>query len=139
MIVLDTNVISAIMSDPPVDAVADWIDHQAQQSIWTTSINVFEIRSVLHTMPAGRRQARLSEVFEQFLEGINRRVAEFDYHAAELAAELAAAREKKGRPGDLRDTMIAGIVLAHHASLATRNVAHFADIRATVVDPWTSK
>ena len=26
-------------------------------------------------------------------------------------------RQKKGRPGDLRDTMIAGIALAHHAAL----------------------
>lgn len=138
MVVLDTNVISAIMSDPPVDQVADWLDHQAQSSIWTTSITVFEIRSGLRTMPEGRRQSRLSEVFTQFLDGINRRVAEFDEHAAELAAELVAAREKKGRPGDMRDTMIAGIVLARHASLATRNVTHFADIHATVVNPWAS-
>ena len=34
-------------------------------------------------------------------------------------------RQKKGRPGDLRDTMIAGIALAHHATLATRNTAYF--------------
>jgi predicted nucleic acid-binding protein len=32
--------------------------------------------------------------------------------------------------------MIAGIVLSHHASLATGNVMHFADISATVVNPW---
>jgi predicted nucleic acid-binding protein len=35
--------------------------------------------------------------------------------------------------------MMAGIVLARHASLATRNVSHFADIRATVINPWASK
>jgi predicted nucleic acid-binding protein len=34
-----------------------------------------------------------------------------------------------------RDTMIAGIVLAHHATLATRNVRDFDDIHATVIDP----
>jgi len=33
-----------------------------------------------------------------------------------------ASRQKKGRPGDLRDTMIAGIVLAHRAPLATLNI-----------------
>jgi predicted nucleic acid-binding protein len=47
-----------------------------------------------------------------------------------------ASRHKKGRPVDLRDTMIAGIVLAHHATLATRNTAHFEDIAAAVVNPW---
>jgi predicted nucleic acid-binding protein len=34
--------------------------------------------------------------------------------------------------------MIAGIVLSHRASLATRNVAYFADISATVVNPWSA-
>jgi len=47
-----------------------------------------------------------------------------------------ASRQRKGRQGDLRDTMIAGIVLAHHATLATRNTAHFEDIPAPIVDPW---
>jgi predicted nucleic acid-binding protein len=32
--------------------------------------------------------------------------------------------------------MIAGIVLATHAQLATRNVKHFVDIAASVVNPW---
>ena len=35
-------------------------------------------------------------------------------------------------PNPLRDTMIAGIVLSHRASLATRNVRHFDDIEAPV-------
>jgi hypothetical protein len=32
--------------------------------------------------------------------------------------------------------MIAGIVLASRATLATRNVKHFDDIAASVVNPW---
>jgi predicted nucleic acid-binding protein len=54
------------------------------------------------------------------------------------AANLTAHRQKKRRAGEVRDTMIAGIVLARHASLATRNVTHFADISATVVNPWVA-
>jgi len=46
-----------------------------------------------------------------------------------------AIRQKKGRPGDLRDTMIAGIALAHHATLATRNTAYFEDVSITIVNP----
>jgi len=87
-------------------------------------------------MPAGKRQARLSEVFERILDGIGQRVAVFDDEAARLAANLTAFRRKNGRVGELRDTMIAGIVLAHRAGLATRNTAHFRDISATVINPW---
>jgi predicted nucleic acid-binding protein len=34
------------------------------------------------------------------------------------------------------DTTIAGIVLAQHAALATRNTTHFDDISAPLIDPW---
>ena len=138
MTVLDTNVVSALMNDPPEDKVVVWLDRQARNSIWTTSITVLEIRSGLQVMPAGKRQVKLSEIFERILDSIDRRIAVFDEDAARLAANLTALRRKKGRGGELRDTMIAGIVLSHRASLATRNVTHFADIPATIVNPWVT-
>ncbi|HWJ48362.1 MAG TPA: type II toxin-antitoxin system VapC family toxin [Candidatus Udaeobacter sp.] len=138
MTILDTNVISAIMNDPPDDKVVAWLDRQAFTTVWTTSITVFEIETGLGTMAAGKKQAALSQVFERILSSIDHRIAVFDEEAARLAANLTAFRQKKGRVGELRDTMIAGIVLAHHASLATRNVTHFSDIQATVVNPWTA-
>jgi hypothetical protein len=42
----------------------------------------------------------------------------------------------KGVPSELWDTMIAGMVLASHAVLATRNVTHLKDISSPVVNPW---
>jgi predicted nucleic acid-binding protein len=137
MIVLDTNVITALMQEAPDDQVVAWLDRQPRSSIWTTAINVYETRFGLLRMPFGRRRDVLMALFAQVLsETIQGRVANLDFAGAEQAAELEAAREKKGRPGDLRDTMIAGIVLASHAKLATRNVKHFEDIAASVVNPW---
>ena len=140
MIVLDTNVIAALMQVVPDEQVISWLDRQPRSSIWTTAINVYETRFGLLRMPSGRRRDMLMGLFERVLsETIQGRVANLDFAAAEQAAELEAARENKGKPGDLRDTMIAGIVLASHATLATRNVKHFEDIAATVVNPWDKK
>jgi toxin FitB len=137
MIILDTNVLSELMLEHPNPAVANWLDREPHLSVWTTSITVFEIRFGLHSMHAGRRLAQRVSAFERILaEIIEERFAPFDSVAAERAAELAAEREKRGRPGELRDTMIAGIVLASHATLATRNVRHFDDIAKSVVNPW---
>lgn len=47
-----------------------------------------------------------------------------------------AERQRHGRSGDLRDTMIAGIAIAHRATLATRNTRHFSDLPVPVIDPW---
>ena len=62
----------------------------------------------------------------------------FDVAAAQEAGDLMASRHRKGRPGELRDTMIAGIVLAQHAALATRNTAHFDDVPVTFINPWVA-
>jgi len=67
---------------------------------------------------------------------MNRQIAPFDAEAAQRASILIATRKLKGRPRELRDTMIAGIVLAQYATLATRNVSHFDDISARLIDPW---
>jgi predicted nucleic acid-binding protein len=75
--------------------------------------------------------------FEQLLvEDLEERVLDFDRSAAEAAAGLAAERQRDGRPVDIRDTQIAGIVIARRAKLATRNVKHFSDMSDGVVNPW---
>ncbi len=124
------------MRDAPDQSVVSWMDRQPHSSIWTNSITILEIQTGLHVMPAGKKRASLSEDFEQLLERIDHRIVAFDEPASRFAAELTGLRQKKGRVEELRDTMIAGIVLAHRASLATRNVTHFADISATIVNPW---
>ncbi len=37
---------------------------------------------------------------------------------------------------DIRDTQIAGIALARRATIATRNLRHFAGLNVAVVSPW---
>ena len=120
MIVLDTNVLSALMRQTPDVKVIAWLDNQSRTSVWTTSITVLEVRFGLQIMAGGKRRTQLLQAFENLLDTMGHRIASFDDDAAGRAAELMAARQRRGRPVDLRDTMIAGIVLAHHASLATR-------------------
>jgi predicted nucleic acid-binding protein len=137
MIILDTDVVSTLMRQRPELRVIDWLDGQPRSSLWITSVTVMEIRYGLQSMPKGLRQETLTKSFEMFLEGsMERRVAAFDTEAAQQAAQLMSMRKAKGRPGDAKDTMIAGIALATRATLATRNTAHFQDLSITVVNPW---
>lgn len=140
MILLDTNVISALMRQTPAQKVIAWLDRQPRSSVWTTSITVLEIRFGLQILPLGRRRSALVALFERMIENqIERRVAPFDGVAAQHAADLMAVRKKAGRVVELRDTMIAGIVLATRATLATRNTKHFDDLSLPLVNPWTSR
>ncbi len=137
MILLDTNVISALMLSTPDPVATAWLDAQAPSSLWTTSITVFEVRYGLARLPAGRRKRDLLAAFALVLsEDLEHRIVDFDSGAAEAAATLAVNREIAGRTVDLRDTLIAGIAINRRASIATRNVRHFEDLPVRVLNPW---
>ncbi len=139
MILLDTNVISELMRQESDGVVVRWLDQQASPSVWTTSVAEMEIRYGIALLATGRRQEVLERTFENFLRDvIEYRVAAFDRAAARAAAGLMADRKRRERPGEIRDALIAGIALASNATVATRNVAHFADFNISVVNPWGS-
>ena len=126
------------MQDVPESKVVGWVDRQPQGSIWTTAITVLEIQAGLRLIPMEAERAEASEKFERLLDSIYHRIAVFGEEAARVSANLAAVRQKKGHAGDMRDCLIAGIVLAHNATLATRRVTYFSDIAARVVNPWVA-
>ncbi len=137
MILLDTNVLSALMHARPDPVVVDWLDSQAPESIWTTAVTVFEIRFGIELLSPSRRRRALEAAFDAMLrDDLGGRIAAFDFGAAEEAAKLAARRQHRGRPVDFRDTQIAGIALARRAALATRNVQHFDGLNVSLVNPW---
>ena len=125
------------MRATPDAVVIEWLDRQPAESVWITSITLFEARFGLALLPPGRRLQVLESAFDNLLkEDLENRVLDFDSAAAIAAASLAAVRRKSGRPVDTRDTQIAGIALSRHAALATRNVRHFVDLKISIVDPW---
>ncbi len=137
MILLDTNVLSALMRRRPDRVAVAWLDSQAQESVWTTAVTVFEIRYTIDLLPVGRRRRALEAAFDAMLrDDLGGRVAAFDGSAAEEAAKLASRRQRAGRSVDFRDTQIAGIALARRADVATGNVRHFEGLGLSVINPW---
>jgi predicted nucleic acid-binding protein len=137
VILLDTNVVSAVMQNHPDPVVVRWLDQQPADQIWLPSVVVFELRYRLETLPNGERRRRLEQGLDQLLnELLQGRVAPLDALAAHQAAQLAALCRSRGTPVDLRDTLIAGIALARGAMLATRSQRHFQDVGLALVDPF---
>lgn len=137
MILLDTNVLSALMQDAPDPTVVEWLDNQPAESIWTTTVTVFEIRTGIELLTPSRRRKRLDEIFTQLLnEDLDGRVQSFDLTAAIAAGTIAATQQRAGRTVEIRDVQIAGIATSRHATLATRNTRHFDETRVDLVDPW---
>lgn len=127
------------MRDSPDQRVVEWLNAQPSESIWITSITVFEVRLGLALLPEGRRRHRLDEAFDQLIEeDLRGRMLSFDAAAAGEAAALAARRRQSGLNVDIRDTEIAGIALARRATIATGNLRHFQDLSVPVINPWAA-
>jgi predicted nucleic acid-binding protein len=139
VILLDTNVLSALMRRDPEQPVVAWLDDQPAESIWTTSITVLEVRTGIELLSPGRRRTQLEEAFARLLhEDLDGRVQPFDELAAAVAASMAAVRQQAGRPVDVRDVQLAGIAVARRAVLATRNTRHFDGFGVDLIDPWSA-
>jgi hypothetical protein len=67
LIILDTNVLSALMQEVPEPTVVEWLDQRPAESVWITSITLFEARLGLTLLPSSRRRQALETAFEQLL------------------------------------------------------------------------
>ena len=136
MIVLDTNVVSAIMRPHLNEPVATWFTAQDPTALRTTIITAAEIEYGIAVMPDGHKRrelaARAAQVWELFPDA----VLVFDREAASAYGAVCARRERAGRPIGPLDAQIAAICLVHGATLATRNVKDFDGTGVDVVDPW---
>ena len=138
MIILDTNVISALMRPEVNTSVVQWVDAKPSSNLWITAITLLEIRSGLLFMPDGRRKEVLVTGFEKLLDGLLAgRMLPFDRPSAEQASRIDWLQHRSGKNIGIGDIQIAGIALAQNATLATRNVKDFNGLDIPLVNPWT--
>lgn len=137
MIVLDTNVISELMRPQPHPQVLAWVDGLDPVRVAITAMNEAEILHGIARLPDGRRKQGLQQSWDELVAEIFAgRVWPFSSEAAHWYADLLSARERLARPMATADAVIAATVLAHGAQLATRDLAHFADLGLDLINPW---
>jgi predicted nucleic acid-binding protein len=139
VILLDTNVVSEAMKPGPNPAVRAWLDEQAAETLYLSSVTLAELLFGIGTLPAGRRKDALARTLEGLLELFGGRVLAFDTDAARHYAELAVAARAAGKGFSTPDGYIAAIAAAHGFSVATRDVAPFRAAGVKVINPWETK
>jgi predicted nucleic acid-binding protein len=139
MIILDTNVLSAMMQIEFNPVIQAWLDRQNEADLYTTAITVYELQFGIQQLAEGRRKQALAMLFSLVVEqNFHNRILSFDIRASFEAASIAAARMRNGTMQGLPDTLIAGIAQSSGATIATRNVRHFAGLTVPVIDPWAA-
>ncbi|MDP2286799.1 MAG: type II toxin-antitoxin system VapC family toxin [Pseudohongiella sp.] len=136
MIVLDTNVVSEAMKPDPNPTVQQWLNAQAAETLYLSSITLAELMFGIGALPSGRRKAALSQTLEGLLNLFDNRVLAFDTDAARHYAELAVAARAAGKGFPTPDGYIGAIAKARGFSVATRDVAPFQAAGIKIIDPW---
>jgi len=139
MILLDTNVISAVMAPAPPRPVLDWLNHQETVRLYLSAITLAEIGYGLRVLPDGRRRRDLEDRFAKFVaDGFEQRILSFDESAALLYGEIMGHCRELGRPLGILDGQIASIARAHRLAVATRYTRDFEECGVELINPFDS-
>ncbi len=136
MIVLDTNVVSEAMKATPNPAVLAWLDEQAAETLYLSSVTLAELLFGIGVLPAGRRKEALTQMLDGLLALFEDRVLAFDTNAARHYADLAVTARAVGKGFPTPDGYIAAIAKARGFTVATRDVAPFKAVGLSVINPW---
>jgi len=115
MTLADTDVLIDFLAgrEPTAERVARELE---SGNLWTTVITRFEMLS-------GARGARETQIVGELLDSM--KIVSLDVSAANRAAAVRRALERKGIGIGMADSLIAGIVLHVSGTLLTRNLRHF--------------
>lgn len=136
MIVLDTNVVSEAMKPEPHPAVRAWLNNQAIETLYLSSVTLAELLFGIGALAAGKRKAMLAQTLEGLMDLFQDRVLPFDVDAARSYADLAVAARLRGRGFPTPDGYIAAIAASRGFSVASRDAAPYVAARVGVINPW---
>ncbi|XBQ15480.1 MAG: PIN domain-containing protein [Oceanicaulis sp.] len=136
MILLDTNVVSEAMKPDPAPQVRNWLDAQAAETLFISSVTVAELSFGIAALPDGQRKAALGAVLEGVLALFEPRTLAFGVDAARHYGALAARARAAGAGFPVPDGYIAAIAAARGFAVASRDATAFAAARLDVIDPW---
>ena len=139
MILLDTNVVSEAMKPAPDEAVRAWLDEQAAETLFLSSVTIAELMFGIGALPDGKRKDRLTEALDGVMELFADRVLPFDVGAARQYAELAVKARAAGKGFPTPDGYIAAIAASKGFAVATRDTSAFDAAGVEVIDPWRAE
>lgn len=139
MILLDTNVVSEPTRPTPDPNVLRWLDAQAAESLYLSTVSLAEILLAIASLPAGKRRKALGAALdEQIIALFGERIVAFDIGAAEAYAKIVIRTRLHGHPVAVADAQIAAIALSRQFSVATRDGAPFQAAGIPIINPWTA-
>jgi toxin FitB len=136
---LDTNVISEFAKPAPDTQVTAWLRRLPAEELFLSAVSVGEIQKGIALARNPERQIRLQRWLEAMLQRwFEGRLLIVDRDIASRWGQIAAARQRSGRPLPVTDGLIAATALQHNLTVATRNTPDFDIPGLKLINPWNT-
>ena len=135
--ILDTNVVSELVTHEPDQNVVNWIDSIDSDSVFLSLITIGEIKKGIEKLPDSKRKKTLESWLEEDL------LVRFRGHILPLGipvlltwGKLVASLEREGKPIPAIDSLLAATSAQTGFTLVTRNTGDFEHAGISILDPW---
>jgi predicted nucleic acid-binding protein len=136
MIVLDTNVVSEAMKPEPNVSVRAWLNAQAVETLYLSSVTLAELLFGIAALPAGKRKEMLEQALDGLMGLFRDRILPFDIDAARHYAELAVVAKDRGQGFPTPDGYIAAIAASRKFTVSSRDTAPYEAAGVPAINPW---
>lgn len=134
---LDTNVISELISKQPDKKVVEWLDCLDPNTVYLSVITIGEIRKGIEKLSPSKRRDKVKEWLEaDLLLRFQGRILKITTEVMLIWGELTGRLENEGRRITAIDSLIAAIALQGNYHLVTRNEHDFQHTGVTIINPW---
>jgi tRNA(fMet)-specific endonuclease VapC len=134
---LDTCVISELVSNRPNQKVVDWVDSLESEQVYLSVITIGEITKGIEKLPESKRKRELKAwLNHELLPRFHGRILPLDTDVLIRWGGLLAQLEADGNPKPAIDSLIAATVLTYGVTLVTRNVADFESTGVKMINLW---
>lgn len=134
---LDTCVVSELISRQPNSQVLDWLRNLPSERIFLSVLTIGEIQRGIKKLPDSNRKQELSEWLKsKLLERFQNRILAIDTEIMLGWGELIADLERQGRILPAVDSILAAQALTFGLQFVTRNEKDFAGTGIQIINPW---
>jgi predicted nucleic acid-binding protein len=124
MFLLDTCLISELVKKEPNPRVTQWLDEQAEQTLFLSILTLGELQKGISKLADGDRKEQLQGWVD------------LDRQTALVWGRVLGEAEQRGEKLPVMDSLIAATAIAHGFVVVTRNVRDMERCRAKVFNPW---
>jgi tRNA(fMet)-specific endonuclease VapC len=134
---IDTNIISEIISKKPNQNVINFLNNLNHNNIFLSVITIGEIKYGINRLPQSKRKLQLQDWFNELLVKYKNNIIDINLHIMNTWADINSITKSQGISLSIMDSLIASSALYHNLILVTRNTKDFENIsNLNLINPF---